>query len=391
MRFLFNRFTAAALGLLMVGLSVSCGNAGSTLDYGPYPTHRIDGDYDDQPSRARGILAESLRLGERVVQASDIDPDLTVGRGGGPLADHHGVIAGVLSGPQGVALEKFDVVAGFSALAASKPYADGNRQEKFLAVSLIAFPDDQTAAAAARDMAREDFETVEQNTPVTLDGYPQALNHWQPGVPTVGSWLAWKSLVIRILAQLPEPDLDRLTDMVARTYQLQLAELESFTATSVGDIPTLPLDPDKLLPRLVKTGDYAPDDYTFAIYGPRAFAVMIDNPAAEIQEFEARGVTAVGVSHNKFLYRTRDSAAAAGLSVYLDGKRGQSEYVPMRGVRNLPSVTCSQATVPSPSLEARRFRCIVVRGDLVAQLYSNQETNIRWMAAAQYAVMADAR
>lgn len=392
MRFRFSRFAAVALGLTMSGTLLACGSASSATDYGPYPTHKIDGDFDSRPSRARGVLAESLRLGERVVFANEIDPDLTVGRGGGVFVDHHGSMQGVvLSGPQHAVLENYDVTAGFGALAANKPYSGEDEPEKFLAVSLIAFPDEQTAAAAARDMARKDFEAVAANTPVTVDAYPQALSHWQPGVPTVGSWMAWKSLVIRVLAELPDPDLSRLTDMVTRTYQRQLAELESFTPTPVVNLPKLSLDPDKLLPRLVKTGDYTPDNQTFALYGPRAYALLIDNPTADLSVYTARGVTAIGVSHNKFLYRTRDSAAAADLAAYLAGQRGTSEQVPMRGLRDLPSVTCTQATRPASSLFARRFRCIVVRDDLVALLYSNQETDIRRMASAQYSVMADSQ
>lgn len=391
MRFLFNRFAAATLGLMMIGTLLACGSNSSAADYGPYPAHRIDGIFDDRPSRARGILAESLRLGERVVLANDIDSELTVGRGGGVLVDHHGSKQGaLLSGPQESALENYDVTAGFGALAANKPHSGEDEPEKFLAVSLIEFPDEQTAAAAARDMARADFQAVDTNTPVTVGSYPQALSHWQPGVPTVGSWMAWKSLVIRVLAELPDPDLGRLTDMVTRTYQRQLAELESFTATSAVNLPKLSLDPEKLLPRLVKTGDYTPNERTFALYGPRAFALLVDNPATSFNANAARGVTAIGVSHNKFLYLARDSAAATGLAADLADRRGTVEYVPMRGIRDV-TATCSQAKSPAPILEARRFRCIVVRDDLVALLYSNQETDIRRLASAQYAVMADSR
>lgn len=391
MLFRFNRLAATTLGLLMLVTSMACGSSSSATDYGSYPSHRVDGDYDSRPSRARGILVESLRLGEQIVLASDIDPDLTVGRGGGVFVDHHGPVLGsVLSGPQTTALEKYDVLAGTGALAANKPYDAENQAEKFLAVSLVAFPDEQTAAAAARDMESLDFQAAKANSPVTLDAYPQAMSHWQPGVPTLGSWMVWKTLVIRVLARLTLPDLGRLMDMVTRTYQRQLAALESFTATPAKDVPNLVLDPDKLLPRLVKTGDYTPDEMAFALYSPRAFALRAgENPAADLSAFTAQGVTAVGISHNKFLYRTRDSAAATDLAAYLAGKRGETEQVPMRGIRDLPSVTCSQATRPSTLPWPRRFRCIVVRDDLVALLYSDEETDIRRIAAAQYAVMVD--
>lgn len=390
-RFRFSSLAAMTLAVAIAGTSAACGgNGGPSYDFGPYRTQRADADYDTRPSRARGILAESLRLGEQITFASEIDPTLTVGRGGGPIADHHGV-SNLISAAQQKAVEPFPVNGAFGAIAADRPYAADGNPESMLSISLLEFPDEQTAAAAAAAMARADFEANPDNAPVTLDAYPAALSHWRPGVPTLGSWIVSKSVVIRVFARLHEPDLGKLVDLVSTTYRKQLENLEPFTPTPAAELPTARLDRDGLLTRLVKTGDYTPDWKKFAVYGTHSYALLRDNPATYAQDLGSRGVSSIAVSYNKFLYRVRDAATAASLAEFLDQPGGSSEYVAMRGVDGMSDIRCSEARKPSPSVDARRFRCAVPREDGVAVVYSNQESDVRQLAAAQYEVMGDHR
>ncbi|GAB2518230.1 DUF7373 family lipoprotein [Nocardia heshunensis] len=377
--------------ILATGIT-GCGEtAGAAPDYGSFPTHRVDGDYDRVPSRARGILAESLRLGERIVYPADIDPELSQGHGGGVVADFQGV-NDTLSTPQQQVLRHYSVLGGFAVLASNKPYLDNSAPRKFLSVAVLAFPDAATATAAAADMEHADFQANTDNVPVAVDSVPAAISHWRPGVANLGSWLAWNSLVIRVLAELPQPDLGALTDRVARTYQRQEAALDSYTPTSATDLPTLALDSDALLPRLVKTGDYIPDAKEFAVYGPHAFAVLSTTPGPDSAEYTARGVTAIAVSHNKYLFRTRDTAAAADLARALAARDGESRYRPVRGVPGAGDTTCAEATKPDGlNLQPHRFRCLVVRDALVAEVYANTDIEVRQLAAAQYAVLGDAK
>ncbi|MFI9503248.1 hypothetical protein [Nocardia sp. NPDC052566] len=394
MRVSLRAAVVGAVGLVLLGALAGCGeSAGAVGDYGSYSPERADGHYDDRPSRSRGRLVESLRLGEHVVLGGELDAELSVGRGGGVLIDESGKVNDLLSGPQQAVLERYQVVAGFSALAANKPYSVAAQPQKFLSVALIAFPDEQTAAAAAaRDMENADFTVNPDNVPVAVEAYPASISHWRPGVATLGSWLTWKSLVIRVLAELPEADLAKLTDVVARTYQRQLAQLEAYRPTPPSELPTLTMDPDRLLPRLVKTGDYTPSGREFAVYGAHAFAAGMRSPAADFDAGKAQGLRSVGIAHNKNIYRLRDAAAASAYAAYLAGPRAGAEYRPIRGVSGLPSVTCSQAAQPSAqTLKASRFRCFVVRDELVAEVFSNEEIDVRRLAAAQYAVMGDER
>lgn len=392
MRFNLDRFAAVTLGLAMMATSAACGNAGDASEYGAYPSHQVNGDYDQQPSRARGVLAESLRLGERIVYATDIDPELTTGRGGGVSADFHGLNSTVISAPEANATNSDDVLGAFGAMAANKPYSSNDDQQtKFLGVSIIAFTDEQKAAAAAGDMARADFDANTDNAPVAVEAYPAALSHWRPGVPTLGSIMAWKSLVIRVYAQLPDPDLGRLVDVVTKTYQRQLDLLSTFTPTAASELAKLPLDPDHMLPRLVKTGDYTPDDHDFAVYGPHAYSALLGSPATDFGANAERGVGAIAVSYNKHLFRLRDEASAEAYAGYLAGMHSDADYAPIRNGTGNSAVTCYQATKQlTQTPDARRFRCLVVRGEYVAMVYSNADTDARELAAAQYSVMGGA-
>ncbi|MCP9621013.1 hypothetical protein NMK54_12690 [Nocardia otitidiscaviarum] len=391
MRLRYHRLAAVALAATaIVSAGCSDGSKDPARDFGPYPSERIDDDYDDRPSRARGILVESLRLGEHLVYADEIDSALTVGRGGGVIANHTGVVS-MISGPQRSALSDYPVLGAFGAIAADRDYG-GEQTETMLSISLIALPDEQTAAAAAAAMARADFETNADNVPVAVDAYPTALSHWRPGVPTIGSWLTWKSVVIRIYARMPEPNLERLVEMTTQAYRAQLAHLENFAPTPEAELPTLRLDPDNLLPRLVKTGDYIPDDRDFAVYSPRTFALLVGKPTEALAAYATHGITAIGVSHNKFLFRLADPARADEAVEYLASGDEQLEYVPMSGVSGLAGVTCYRAQQPSTmQKEARRFRCLIARGDAVARVFSNQESDVRQLAAAQYAALGDER
>ncbi|MEV0510614.1 hypothetical protein AB0I30_24245 [Nocardia tengchongensis] len=388
MRFRLKRAAATAVGLVMLaGIAACGGSSGEATDYGPYSGRPSDSDYDQKPSKSRGVLVESLRLGERILYGTDIDPDLKVGRGGGVFATYLGLDHSVISGPESNAAEGHGPLAAFGSLAANKPNA-ADQSEKFLATSLIEFPDDAAAAAAAADMDRADFQANADNVPVTVDAFPAAISHWRPGVPTLGSVMAYKSLVIRVYAQLPDPDLGQLVDMVVRSYRRQIDMLADYTPTPAAELPNLHLDPDKLLTRIVRTEDPTPAAMKFAVYGVHAFSALLGSPAADASTLIDHAVTAVGISYNKRLFKMRDGAAATNYAGYLRDQQNGADSSPMPGVSGLSDVTCSQLSKPaSNSLEARRFRCVITRGEYVAVVYSNTDTDVRQMAAAQYSVM----
>lgn len=386
MSFGVNRFAAIVVGLAVMAVSAACGGE-SAPDYGKYPAQRIAGDYDSHPSRARGILAESVRLGERLVFASDVDADLKAGRGGGVLADYTGLNYSLIPGAQVAAANAHGVQGAFGVAAADKAGADAKKQ---LSVSLLEFPDDAAAAAAAVDMERADFYQAPDNAPVLVDAFPTAWAHWRPGIPALSSTFAWKSLVIRVSAQLPDPDLGALVNMVTVAYQKQLALLDSFTPAAASDLAALRLDPDGLLPRLVKTGDSTPDRQNFAVYGVRAYAQLGADPAGDFAATSGAGLVSMATSRNNQLFRLRDAAAAHDFTAYLTSRGSDANYAPLSGVSG--ATACAQATQQVPTqLTPYRYRCFVVHDEFVARVYSDTESDVRQLAAAESAVLADRR
>ncbi|MFE6922688.1 hypothetical protein ACFVAV_16740 [Nocardia sp. NPDC057663] len=383
-----SRCLAALLSLTL--LTAACGDEPTMLDHGDYALEPVAGDFDDAPSRVRGSLVESVRIGERLLFADRIDPELIEGDGGGVVVGVRGV-DDLLSGVQQTALKPFDVLAGFGAIG-SNGQSDNEQKHKLLSITILSLPDAEQAGAAAQAMAAADFGANTENAPIALPDYPAALSHWRPGVPTAGSWLVWKNLVIRVYAKVIDPRPEVLADLLTRSYRAQLAELDTFVPTPAADLAALKLDSGHLLSRVVKTGEYWPDRWDFMVYGPRAYALLLDNPSARLREFEASSVGAVAVSYNKFLHRASDDRAAQAQAETEEKLLLAADYTVTAGLPELSGVSCYRAARPNPmAIAARRFVCLVQRNEFVARIYSNQETDVRQLAVAQYALLSGPR
>ncbi|WP_336084719.1 DUF7373 family lipoprotein [Nocardia sp. SSK8] len=379
-----HRYLAVLLSLTL--FTAGCGDESVAPDHGDYALTPIPGDFDESPSRVRGSLVESARIGERVIFADQVDPELTSGNGGGVVVGVRGV-DDMLSGVQKSALGPFDVLAGFGAIGGNGQ-TDDEQKEKFLSVTLLSLPDAAQAEAAARAMAAADFTANTENAPLTLPEFPTALSHWRPGVPTAGSWLVWQNMVIRVFAKVIEPSPEALTDLLARTYRAQLAELDGFVPTPAAELANLALDPDDLLVRTLKTGEYWPDRWNFLIYGPRGYALLLDKPTARLREFDAVSMDAVAVSHNKFLHRTADEQAATTFAETERQSLLAGDYTAMRAVPGIDGIDCYRAARPNTTAnEARRFACVVRHGEFVVRLYGNDDIDIRRQSAAQFALL----
>ncbi|MRH88652.1 hypothetical protein GFY24_14565 [Nocardia sp. SYP-A9097] len=377
-------------------MSASCGSDSQAtdhdqpLDVGSYSTQRADSGFDDRPSRARGIMVESLRLGERIVFGSDVAPEFQAGLGGNVIATDDGIRNS--DGVFAEALVAHHPLAAYIAASAQTPYVGEYHKTYTLSVALVAFPDEQSATDAAIDMNQNDFAANAKNQAVSIPDYPGAQSHWRPGVPNLGSWLAVKSVVIAVYVEAPQADLDQLTSFVTRTYKQQVPKLDGYVPTPADQQPMLKLDPDKVLTRLVATSDQRLDPRQFAVYSPRGYAVLGTDPAADTRDYDSHGVTAIAVSDNKYLYRMRDAAAATGFAAHLADEPTVSKYIPIPGVSGAPNTSCFKATRPNPTVAgARQFRCLITYEGFVAEVFSDQEPVVRQLAAAQYVLLKDGK
>ncbi|UFS95448.1 DUF7373 family lipoprotein [Nocardia huaxiensis] len=395
MRIRFRRCAAAVSVAAITLVTAGCGGAtkdsGAPLDFGPYSTQRPDSGYDDGASLVRGVLAESLRLGEYIVFGSEVSPDVAAERRAITAVGERGL--SMYKPEEQYAAKPFHPYAGFTAESAETPYLGDHLAHYMLRVTLTAFPDEQSAAGAAAAMAAKDFGTDDTNTPVSIPDHPTALAHWIPAYAIISSWMAYKSVVISVYAGTRQPNLDQLTALTSNAYRQQVARLADYSPVKLDELPTLKLDPDKLLTRLVDTGDNRPDALEFAVYGPRTFALLTSSdPATDAREYSTRGVAAIAVSDNKHLFQFRDADAAGEFATYLIDAPTVSTYTGMAGVDGAADITCSRATQPDPTeSRARRFRCVMTREGFVAVVFSDRDSDVRQLAAAQYALMRDGR
>ncbi|NNH71903.1 hypothetical protein HLB23_18910 [Nocardia uniformis] len=397
MRFRFHRLAAVALAAALAGTTAACGgsdsptpNSGSAEDFGPYSTQRPDSSYDSGTNQARGRLVESLRLGEHVVFGSEIAPEVAVQRYAQVPIGERGTWSGVQVHQMQAALP-FNPYGGFVSEMADTPYLANHLASPMVKVVLIAFPDDSSAAAAATAMAASDFALNNANTPVSVPDQPAALSHWVPTYADIGSWMAYRSVVIHVIAQAEENNLDQLTGLLSKTYQAQTRKLANYLPVALDEVETLSLDRDKLLTRLVNTADTIPDARTFAVHGPNTFATITSTDPAELaREYESRGVTAVAVSDNKYLYKLRDAETTKSFTNHLADAPTVSKYTRMGGISGVEDIACFQATDPHPTeMQARRYRCLIPHENVLAEVFSDQETDVRQLAAAQYALLTD--
>ncbi|MGX1804137.1 DUF7373 family lipoprotein [Nocardia sp. NPDC055321] len=377
---------AALLPALLTG--AGCGGDAGDPDPGTYPTVAAPADYDDAAGYARGILVESLRIGETVISAQQIESDLVHGRGGGVLVDHAGT-SGPLPAAVRTALAPFEVLGGFGAVAADSAQTGGSTA-KSLTVAVLALPSVELAAAAAgaAAAAADAVDTL----PLGLSGTPAAQAYWRPATATAGGWLSWKSLVIGVSAKFTGAAGDQLADVLSRAVRAQVSALTDFVPTPPADLPKLKLDPDRLLTGLVRTGADTPDRLDFAVYGPRAHALLLDRPATRLAEFREQGVTSIALSHNNQLYRTRDAETAEGLVRVIGDRLTGQGYVRVDAGPGVTGVSCYAATQPEPLvLEARRYACLLHRADIAVRVNSNQEADVRRLAAAQSILLGQDR
>lgn len=377
----------AVLSALLLAMTAACGDSAPSPDYGPYDTALVSSKVDDAASNARGILVESLRIGEQLVFAQQIESDLTYGRSAGVIVDHAGT-SGPLSAAARAALAPFEVLGGFSAVAGNAEQA-GEKDTKSLTISILALPSAELAVAASQAMAATDLP---DSIPLPITGLPGALGYWRPTSATAGSWSTWKSLVIAVTVKFDSARVEQLGDILARANREQLTALNSFTPTRASDLASLKLDPDQLLPRLVHTGASSPNKLDYAVYGPRAFALLLDRPATRLAEFREHKVTTVALSHNNLLHRTDSPDSADTFARSIENLLTTTGYVTLDPGPGVSDVSCYRATKPDPLvIEARRYTCLVRHEEFVVRVNSNQESDVRQLAAAQASLLAQDR
>ncbi|MFI5500948.1 hypothetical protein ACIA5E_17965 [Nocardia asteroides] len=234
-----------------------------------------------------GRVLESVRMGEVMVDAAEVDPALIYGvpDRSAPLPTPS-TAAGMLAERVREVLESQGMLAGFAVSGSDVDHGGKKPQvgeARMLTVLLLRFPDDVSARLAAREMNATDASISPENVAVRIAEYPGAFAHWRPTVPTMAATYAHGSFVISALAAHTSPDQQVLTGMVRTALDAQIPRLGEFRGTPPEDFDTLPLDRDGMQARLLPFG---PGRWTY----PTVVSADLDANAGWSASLSAYGV-----------------------------------------------------------------------------------------------------
>ncbi len=387
------------------------------LAVGNYPTDPLDVRYAHQHGSTDGRALALARLADNVVIGADIDPTFShnvLARWFDSLATAES--SQVLAGAVRPVLENNGMMLGFSAAASTRelpktrqrdrsgnfsPFdgAEGDPEATAFNVTVLQFPDQQRAQAAADQMEAADFAVAaDQNVRVVLDKQKSAKAHWRPGVPSMAGTLAYGQYVVNVYAAQPKPDLNSLSELVEKVFAAQLPLLDRAPALSPHDIFRLDYDPDAMLRRTLHPDYFHLDPKNEATHTPRGLIHFVDDQATWKKLFDDNGVDRISTASNGgLLMRASDAAAAASLWSEIKGSStGGSAESPA----HVPDVFCSTKTNEASGVfwsaydvksTGTVYVCTLHYDRYVAQVASPQLTDVQQRAAAQYALLANSQ
>ncbi|BEK91085.1 DUF7373 family lipoprotein [Nocardia seriolae] len=403
---LSHRIRATALLAITTAAIAGCGSSveGSArpgeidvraLDIGNYPTVPLDERYLYSPSMGNGFNLALQRLGDHVVNGTDIDPKFGYGTGAVPFLDTDRATT-VLAKATAPVLEANRMMFGFSVGHSEKqPDRSGKppADSAFTTVTVMQFPDAAAASKAAAELDEADFAVApDRNQRVPVPDYPDAHTHWRPGVASIGSTMAHGSYVVDMFVGGKDPEPSQLTALVASVYKAQVPLLDSLPPLDREGVLRLPYDANAMLRRTLNFDtSFQPDFASQAVADPRGFLHRVTDQNfwrrlvtdAGVERFATSGMAFSGVS---MLFRTRDADAARRLSAAIL-EHGYSAVADKPA--GIPGANCGELQNQSQGGGNKRYRCVLSYRGYAAVVESDQILDTQQRAAAQYALLAN--
>ncbi|MFJ4658159.1 hypothetical protein ACIP5Y_43405 [Nocardia sp. NPDC088792] len=422
------RTVFGALTVLLVAASLSgCGGqttgtaVASEIDVrklavGNYPTDPFDLREAYQHDGSGGKALAQTRLADHVVIGADVDPKFSHNVLGGRLDPTSAEFSKVLAGAVQPVLASNGMMFGFSSASSTRPVpkstahdrsgnfnpfdgAETDPEATVFNVTVLQFPDQQRAQAAADQMEAADFAVAaDQNVHISLDKQPNAKAHWRPGVPSMAATLAYGQYVVNVYVAQPKPDLDGLRSFEEQVFAAQLPLLDQAPALSPHEIFRLDYDPDDMLRRTLHPRDVAkPNVKSEATRTARGYLHLVDDQTTWKRLLDDSGVDRTSTaSYGGLLYRARDAKAATQLWSGINGTTAKSVDAPA----GVPNVSC--AVVPTDDVDVLRFQydipetdtaylCTLHYDRYVARVASPQLIDAQQKAAAQFALLANSQ
>ncbi|MEV6562542.1 hypothetical protein AB0M22_42950 [Nocardia sp. NPDC051756] len=384
----------------MAGLLTGCGGVRGTATAGEVDvrqlevgTYAVDRHQYNQDPGDKGALLEGMRMSDAVVPTVVIDPSLKVGRGSTVVADADQALDFVAKSSKPV-FDDRKLLTGYAASGADQPDPAGQTNPApdatAVTTALFRFPDPAIAKLAARELEDVDITISPDNRKLPSTKYPDAYIHWRPGVPTVGTFMAYKEFVISLFIQRPRADSADLTGWVDKALAAQVTQLDKFQATPQEKIKDLKVDPDGLLARVAVSDrkNRAPDPAVFAIFGPRHMVHRAEDESAHLRLVEEAGVDRQAVADDSYVARTRDTTAAQKLADGLMESEG-AHYDTLGAPKDVPGAKCLQLNGKGNPDREYKYRCYVAYKRYVGVVTSDKEPDVRQKVAAEYALLAN--
>lgn len=384
---------AAVLGLL-----TGCGVQGTptaaeidvrTLDVGPYAVDRHS--YDGSAA-GKGALLEGMRMSQAVVPSLRVDPSLIVGAGGRVVVDSTDATRRLLAAVSKPVLDRNKMVVGYVAAGSDKPGSlDSAAQSTTVTDLVLRFPDEAGARQAARELEDVDFGVApDLNRKLTLPKYSDAYIHYRPGIPTIGTFMAYKQFVISLFIERPRAEESDLLAWVQKTLDAQVPALDRFQPTPQRGLDALPIDTDGLLARAVvrDRANRTPDPDRFAVYAAPAFVHISSDEATRQRLVDDTGLDAIAVADNSSVMRVRDADAGSRLINGLIAGSGR-QYDPADAPHGVPGAKCLSLNKSGDSQKDSKFRCYVPYRRYVEVVNADSRDDVDRRVGAAYALLAN--
>lgn len=394
-----SRIALTAACIALAGLLAGCSVQGTPtagepdvrkLEVGTYP---VDRHKYTQEAGSHGPILEGMRMSDAVVPTVKVDPVLNFGRGNTLIATPDDAVD-FLANVSKPVLENRKLVAGYAAIGADRPDPPGETRPAPAATSLtnvvLRFPDEAAAKLAAKELEDTDLGVSPDNRKVPSTKYPNSYNHWRPGIPTIGTFMAYKEFVISLFIQRPRADSADLLSWVDKTLAVQVPALDKFEATPQNKLATLQVDPDGMLGRVAvndRTG-HTPDGTRFAIYSPNFMISAADDETVRQRLVDDTGVDRVAIVDGSSVTRVRDAAAAERLIAGLISSVSTT-FDPIGAPNDIPGAKCVQLNSKGDPQRDYKYRCYVPYKRYVGVVTSDKEPDVRQKATAEYALLAN--
>jgi hypothetical protein len=374
-------------GCGMRGIAVPSEIDVRTLDVGPYLVNRFS---YPQDADGNGPLLEGERMAAAMVNGNQIDPSLSVGRGGEVEINPATIVhQGGMSEVSIPILQQHQLITAYVMGVADRPDPSGQSHPgpdaTSVTIRLLRFPDADTAKLAGRELEEADFDVAQNdNRRLYLTQYPDALIHWRPGVANIGLFMPHNEFVVAIFLQRPAADSDNLLTWAHKTLDAEVPVLDGFHPTPAGDVGSLKVDPDGMLARIAvqSRSDRHPDGGHFAVYGP-SYWVQNNTDIAQAGRITTdTTLQSVSGIESQLLFRT---AAPQGASVLQDRLLQQlpinAEQI--SGPPSVPDTSCRHRS------DTGVYFCFVRYKRYVAYLNSKDQADVMHRTAAEYALLAN--